>query len=431
MIWPGARLLWVMALAAVPLCALAGALPGLTLPCAVAGCIVLAIVVMDAMRLIRQAQTWRVTGDPELQWFQGRTGVIPLALASESKRPTELLIYLDLLPALGAAEPVLKARLSEKGTVEVVCTPQQRGHYQITRCFLSGQSPFKLWHNRVEQAIHIEIRVYPDLQRDSTARMLLLRRSAGVRRLRLVGRGRDFERLRDYAPGDSFDEIYWKATARRGAPIVKVFQVERTQDIYVILDSSRLSARNNALEQFISAALTVALATENEGDHFGLVTFSSRVDRFIRAGRGKAHFARCRDALYDLNSSAVSPDFEDLFANLQLQVRRRSLLLFLTDLSDPMLSEVFLRDAPSLARKHVLLVNEWSDEESRPLFSGAAPANLEEISERLAGHLQWAKRQDLQHSLRQKGIALHELKLGSASADLVRQYLQVKQKQVL
>ncbi len=256
-------------------------------------------------------------------------------------------------------------------------------------------------------------------------------RQWGARRLRLVGRGRDFERLRDYAPGDSFEEIYWKSTARHGFPIIKVFQVERTQDIYVIIDSSRLSTRHNALEQFVSSALTVALATENEGDNFGLVTFSDRVDHFIRAGKGKAHFSRCRDAIYDLSAKAVSPDFQDLFASLQLQIRRRSLLLFLTDLSDSMLAEAFGRDAQLLARKHLVIVHQLEDEESRPLFSGAVPENVEEIDGRLAGHLQWAKLQNLGRNLRRIGIGMHFLKPGSASADLVGHYLEAKQRQAL
>jgi uncharacterized protein (DUF58 family) len=431
MIWPCTRLLWVVALGALPLCALGGALSFLLLPCAVALCAFFVIAAMDAAALIRQAQTWQVTSDSKPQWFKGRTGIIHLDLTGESKRETELLVYLELPPELYAAEPVLKVHFRGTGEVEAACLPGRRGHYEITNCFLSSRSPLKFWRNRTKRPVHIDVRVYPDLQRDSAARMLMLRRSGGMRRLRLVGRGRDFERLRDYAPGDSFDEVYWKATARRGSPIVKVFQVERTQDVYVIIDSSRLSARHDALEQFVSAALTVALATENEGDNFGLVTFSNRVDQFVRAGKGKAHFSRCRDAIYDLSASTVSPDFEDLFTYLQLQVRRRSLLLFLTDLSDPMLSEAFLRDAPLLARKHVLIVSQVADEENCPLFSGAAPSNLEEVSERLAGHLQWVKLQDLQHNLGQKGVKMHYLKSGSASADLVRRYLEVKQKQAI
>jgi len=55
------------------------------------------------------------------------------------------------------------------------------------------------------------------------------------------GKGRDFEKLREYIPGDSLDDIHWKATAKRGHPVTKVFQIERTQEVYVILDASRLS----------------------------------------------------------------------------------------------------------------------------------------------------------------------------------------------
>jgi uncharacterized protein (DUF58 family) len=273
--------------------------------------------------------------------------------------------------------------------------------------------------------------VYPDLHADSTARLFLLRRWGGVRHLRLIGKGRDFERLRDYAPGDSFDEVYWKATARRGTPIVKVFQIERTQDIYVIIDSSQLSAHSDILEQFVSASLTVALAAESEGDNFGLVTFSDHIDHFIRAGKGKAHFSRCREAIYNLSTRRVSPDFEDLFAGLQLQIRRRSLLLFLTDLSDAMSAEAFQHNAQLLARKHLIIVNQLKDEAIRPLFSGAMPSSREEMGERLAGHLQWIKLQDLGHNLQHKGIALHYLKPGSVSADLVGYYLEAKQKQAL
>ncbi len=431
MIWPDTRLLWFVALLAVPLFALGGALPLFTLPCGIALCVCLAVVAGDAVALIRQAETWWVTSDVKLQWFKGRAGTVPLDLASESRRETKLLVYLELPPELHAAEPVLKAEFRGAGKAEVTCLPEQRGRYEVTNCFVSGRSRLQLWRNRIKCPVHIEIRVYPDLQRDSAARMLMLRRSGGAPRLRLVGRGRDVERLRDYAPGDNFDEVYWKATARRGAPIVKVFQVERTQDVYAVIDSSRLSARHNALEQFVASALAVALAAENEGDNFGLVTFSNRIDHFVRADKGKAHFSRCREAVYDLSAKAVSPDFEDLFTFLHLQVRRRSLLLFLTDLNDPMLSEAFERDAQLLARKHLMIVNQIEDGESRPLFSGAMPASLEEIDERLAGHLQWVKLQDLQRSLRRKGIGMRYLKQGSASADLVGQYLEAKQKQVL
>jgi uncharacterized protein (DUF58 family) len=185
------------------------------------------------------------------------------------------------------------------------------------------------------------------------------------------------------------------------------------------------------VEQFVSAALMLALAAENKGDNFGLVTFSDRVNHFVAPAHGKPHFARCREAIFDLKPSSVSPDFAELFSFLQLRIRRRSLLLFLTDLADPLLAETFLRDVHLLSRKHVVLVNRLSDEDTRPLFTGKLPESQDEISARLAGHLQWATLKDLERNLGRLGVSMSLLTPGSAGLDLVRQYNDVKRRQAL
>jgi uncharacterized protein (DUF58 family) len=252
-----------------------------------------------------------------------------------------------------------------------------------------------------------------------------------MRTQRLAGRGREFERVRDYAPGDSYDEIAWKATARRSKPVVRVLQVERTQDIYAIVDSSRLSARNDAAEEFVTAALSMALATENAGDNFGLVAFSDRVNHFLPAVRGRAHFARCRDALFDLEPEQVSPDFAELFSFLQVHIRRRALLLFLTDLSDAILTEIFMEGAPMLARRHLVTLNTLSTGVDEPLFSGNPPETENQIIERLAGHIRWSRQGDLARKLQHLGIQTLPLRAGSAAHDLVENYRAIKKRQLL
>ena len=57
-----------------------------------------------------------------------------------------------------------------------------------------------------------------------------------------VGHGRDFERLREYQPGDNYAEIAWKSTARRSAPVTRLFQWEQKQEVYFAVDQSRASA---------------------------------------------------------------------------------------------------------------------------------------------------------------------------------------------
>ncbi|HEY1490452.1 MAG TPA: hypothetical protein VGF90_05375, partial [Verrucomicrobiae bacterium] len=140
----------------------------------------------------------------------------------------------------------------------------------------------------------------------------------------------------------------------------KVFQIEKTQEVYVILDTSRLTARKpekdatagtSVLERFITAALVLGMAAEQQGDLFGLLTFGDKVEKFLRAKNGQAHYNACRDALYTLQPRIVTPDFDELCAFIRLRMRRRALLVFLTALDDPALSESFVRNI-ELIRRH-------------------------------------------------------------------------------
>ena len=79
--------------------------------------------------------------------------------------------------------------------------------------------------------------------------------------------------------------VHWKATARRGFPTVKLYQVEHAQEVYAVIDFSRLSAREGILDSYVDAALHLALVAERQGDRFGLVTFSDRTRHFVRAHR--------------------------------------------------------------------------------------------------------------------------------------------------
>jgi uncharacterized protein (DUF58 family) len=101
-----------------------------------------------------------------------------------------------------------------------------------------------------------------------------------------LGKGREFDTLRHYVSGDNYEDIDWKATARRGFPVVKLYQVQHAQEVYAIVDSSRLSAREGILESYVGAALQLALVAERQGDRFGLATFSNHTQRFLRARSG-------------------------------------------------------------------------------------------------------------------------------------------------
>lgn len=366
---------------------------------------------------------------------------------------------------------------SEWSRTSWTCVPRQRGHYRVDSARLQARSPLGFWDARQAVPTQCEIRVYPNLLtgRRDLAALFLHRGSFGLHAQRQLGKGREFEKLREYVPGDSYDEIHWKATAKRGHPITKVFQIERTQEVYVIIDASRLSARvstadsnsrrpeaivnqasgrssgaadtraaatpapapessrssASALERFITAALLLGLAAEQQGDLFGLLTFSDKVERFVRAKNGKAHYGACREALYLLEPRVVTPDFDEVCTFIRLRLRRRALLVFLTALDDPVVAEGFVRNLDLIRRQHLVVVNMLKPPGVEPLFSNPAVANVDDVYQRLGGHLLWHNLRELEKVLQRRGVKLTLLSHENLAVQLVSQYLSVKRRQTL
>ena len=320
-------------------------------------------------------------------------------------------------------------------------TPVRRGQYFLDRVYLEGISPLGFWAARTSQPVRSELRVYPNLfaERKNVAALFLRRGQLGIHTQRAAGQGRDFEKLREYVPGDSLNEIHWKASAKRGHPVTKVFQVERTQEVYVIVDASRLSARafasggteTTVLERYVTASLILGLAAEQQGDQFGLVTFSDRVLSFVRAKSGQAHYDACRDRLYALQPQSVTPDFEELCSFIRLKLRKRALLIFLTALDDPMLAESFAKASELISRQHLLLVNMLQPAGAQPLFSESNVATADDLYKHLGGHLQWNSLRELGKVLQRRGVRFSLLDPAKLSAQVIAQHAEVKRRQLL
>ncbi len=328
----------------------------------------------------------------------------------------------------------------------------KQGLYLLQNCYLETSSRFGFWSLRRAETIRSQIRVYPDLLRERQGLSgLFLNRGIGIHAQRQVGKGREFEQLREYLPGDSYEDIHWKATARRGLPITKVYQIERTQQIYVIIDGSRLSARNSdplgghptieppsggsrcatILERYTAAALVMGLAADRQGDVFGMLTFDDRVRKFIRAKNGRAHYDVCREALYTLQARSVTPDFGELFSFIATKIRRRALLLILTNLDDPVLAESFTAHVDLISRQHLALVNMIKPPGADPIFAAPSVNTIDDIYIKLGGHLLWRHLGEIEKFLQRRGIGFYLLENESLCSDLVTKYLTVKRRQIL
>jgi uncharacterized protein (DUF58 family) len=466
MIVPQNRLLFWSALVAVPFSILPAVYPQAMLVSVllVGGLVVVAA--LDAVLAYGALDRVQVALPPVVRLTKDRSAALEVKLRDESGKARRLRVGLGFPTAIRTVEEERMVGLpagTEWWRTEWPCTPNQRGSFRLRNVYLEQASSFGLWAVRRVAPAESELRVYPSLlsERASVAALFLRRATLGVHVQRQIGKGRDFEKLREYIPGDSYEEIHWKATARRGHPITKVFQIERTQELYVVLDASRLSARcagpdsrfgvsgsfggtlpdqlqgrdshpaTTALERFITAALVLGVAAEQQGDLFGLVTFSDQIGTFLRARNGREHYNACRDALYTLEPQIVAPDFDEIATFIRLRLRRRALLIFLTALDDPVLAESFVRNVDLLCRQHLLLVAMLKPAGAEPLFANADVSHIHDLYRHLGGHVQWHSLRELEKVLQRRGVRFALLENDQLSAQLISEYLNVKRRQLL
>jgi uncharacterized protein (DUF58 family) len=445
MIVPRTSLILLAAITFIPLLGMAVSVPAFLGPAL--GILGLAVLVAagDAWSGIQLLQTFRVQLPARLRWIQGRAAKLDLIVETHQPKALRLRLGLAFPPELVPKDEELSIDLparAGKHTIVSDCMPLRRGLFTIEGCFYEFSSGLGLWDIRGRNLQPTEVRAYPSLEseRKQVASLFLRTNRIGTKAMRQLGQGREFEKLREYVPGDGYDTIHWKATARRGHPITKTFQVEKTQEVYVIIDASRLSARlqvpgdpaqGTHLDRYIAAALVLGLAAEKQGDLFGLLTFSDRVVNFVRARNGKAHYSACREALYQLEPQSVSPDFEEIATFIRMRLRRRALLVFMTDLDDPIIMESFQRSADLICRKHLVLVQMIQTRDIRPVFTNPDVAAVDDLYQDLAHHLAWHAIRQLSLSLQQHGVSLSLLSREEFSAETTSNYLRVKQRQLL
>ncbi|NIO10227.1 MAG: DUF58 domain-containing protein [Deltaproteobacteria bacterium] len=465
MIFPRSRLIWVLALALIPFAGLGASSPQIVLVSAGCVAVLFAFALLDAVLVYGSLDGISVDIPDVVYLLKDREGCINLRIKKQSARSLKIQLGLPLPAAIQSREKEYSAFLpagDETFSLSWICTAIKRGKYWIDQYYIEGSSPLSLWSVRTVTRADAEVRVYPNLmnERKTLAPFFLKQGKYGAHAQRQVGRGRDFEKLRYYTPGDSYDEIHWKATAKRRFPITKVFQIERTQEVYVVVDASRLSTRklpipipdpgknkqqivqdaqleshrlisDTTLERFVTAALALGMSAEQQGDHFGLLTFDHKVQKFLRAKSGKGHYSACREVLTTLQPQAISPDFDDICSFIRVRLRRRALLVFLTSLDDPVLAEGFIRNMRMLCRQHLVMVCMVKPPGMQMLFSEGDMTSVDDLYRNLGGHMQLQSLNEMGKVLQRFGAHFSLLENERLISQLISQYVALKQRQLL
>ncbi|MDB5050794.1 MAG: hypothetical protein JWO30_3865 [Fibrobacteres bacterium] len=453
MMVPRGPLLWAVGLWLVPLNLLAAIDPARAGLCLLAMLPLPLAAAWDAFRLRGSLAGLEPLPRDPARFTLGKPGTLTLTLRGQtaSQRTLRILVELppQLSPSLAAADLRLRPGTGD-WNVSFPVTPVLRGRSAVGGFTLETASPLGLWSLRRSGTLPCGIRVYPGLA-DGTGKVALPETLslAGQHLRRQVGKGREFDKLREYLHGDDFHDIHWKATAKRGFPVTKTFQAENTQQVYAILDASRMSSVPLAaqtgdagasspvgmpsvpMEYYLRTALRLGMAAERQGDRYGLMLYAERPFDFIRAGKGKSHYGRFRDALCGLESRPAGPDYSELFTDLRLRLRKRAMLIFLCSLDEPALAESFTEQIALISRQHLITVVAVKPPGLQPVFQGRPVSGDAEVYIRMADQIRLRNLEKLAKDLRRQGATFKAWEPSRLSAEAVAQYLDVKNRRVV
>jgi len=369
----------------------------------------------------------------------GVANTVTIMLRNRTGRTLRLLVKDDPPDEFDTPERVRSLHLEpwQAAQVSYRTTPTRRGDYQFGDLHVRCLSMLRLaWWQRDLPAGEA-IRVYPNLQQiaqfDALARRGRLD-EIGLRAMRARGEGTEFESLREYVPDDSFRDIDWKATARRGKPITRQFQAERNQTIIIMIDCGRMMAAQVAgmarVDHAINAALMLAHVAERMGDTVGLLVFSDRVKSFVPPALGTAKTERILQELYALEAEPVEPDFRRAVTFLRTHARKRALICTFTDLVDPDISREALSYLSSLRPRHLSLVATIPDEEIQALARSVPVRPIDAYEKALAARA-LADRELALARLRSRGTVVADARAADLAGAVVGRYLAIKRQGLL
>jgi uncharacterized protein (DUF58 family) len=254
--------------------------------------------------------------------------------------------------------------------------------------------------------------------------------------------------LREYQPGDTYSEVAWKSTARRGAPVTRLFQWEQKQEVYFVVDQSRASAlaldsQQNSkasptraprrmLDLAVETALVGATVALELGDEFGLVTYADEAKSWLRAGSGQAQFHRFRDSLLNIEPLPTNADYETLFSDIRVRLRRRAYLILLADLTERSISDSLRRGLGLVRSSHAVLMTSILPARARPAFSSKEELHTDQdVYAALAGDKENQRLNALARQLRQLDVQLRYVPAEKFLQTAVEGYLENKREQRL
>jgi uncharacterized protein (DUF58 family) len=392
----------------------------------------------DLLRMPRPAllsgkRSWRAPASLSID------AEVAITLENTSRHSIHARLIDAVPPQLRSEPPSLavdvRAR-GEKVSTYYIC-PTQRGDAKFADCYIRYQSVFRIAERWARVPLAQTVRIYPDLE-DAKRHSIYLLRSRQIalekRRTHQRGIGREFESLREYQEGDEYRDICWTASARRAKLVTRVYQMERSQTVWIVIDSGRLMRARvgnlSKLDKAVNSALSLAQVALYSGDRVGLVAYGRAIRQQLPAAKGSAHLRQLIERLAMVREEGAEADHLQMAGRLLTDQKRRSLIVWLTDLAETAMTPEVIEAASMMMPRHLVLFVVVGQPDLGAL-AAKTPQSESEMYRIAAAQEMVHRRELLLARLRERGALAIEVSSGSVSPVLVNAYLQIKERNQL
>ncbi|MDR3296880.1 MAG: DUF58 domain-containing protein [Prevotellaceae bacterium] len=360
-----------------------------------------------------------------------------IVLLLENRYPfaVEVEVIDEIPPVFQRRDLMFRLRLArgETRTVDYVLRPTQRGLYSFGCVHvLVSLARWGLLCRRFRTAGDFTAKVYPSfvhLRRYALAAASNSLTQPGNKKLRRVGQQLEPDQIKTYVEGDDYRTINWKATARRNALMVNVFNDERAQNLLCVIDKGRtMQAAFGGmmlLDYAINAALALAYVAMLKGDKAGALTFEKDLDSYLAPNRNALQLAHLQELLYAQTTTFAESDYSAPLQLLSEKLPNRALLLIFTNFDSVMAMNRQLKYLAMLARRHTVVTVFFEDSELEA-FARKHPGTKVEIYETAIAQKLLFDKQLIISKLRRNNIIPLLTRPDQLTVEAINVYLEMK-----
>ncbi|MFW0714914.1 DUF58 domain-containing protein [Pedobacter sp. N23S346] len=257
--------------------------------------------------------------------------------------------------------------------------PTKRGEYDFgfIRVFIG--SPIGLVTRRYNFDGAKVLPVYPSFINLGKYELMAVSRyltEFGIKKIRKIGQSTEFDQIKNYVGGDDIRTINWKATARKSALMVNNYTDERSQNIYCIIDKSRVMRMPfeglSLLDYAINASVALSKVAMLKEDKAGLITLSETIGAIVPADRKAGQLGTIMNVLYKEKTRYLESNLELLYSSVRAVIKQRGLLVFFTNFESLSALQRQLPYLKRISKYHLLLVVFFENTELKSLSSAPA-----------------------------------------------------------